>query len=140
VDRPGHSAVKCCRASMANALAKRIVKRNKIVNLILLFLVMVPVSVFVFWVSDELRLGTNSAFAVLVGVPFLVYVGRQYPSKLRDPAFVAFLVAWVVVHVTVFLLVLKSLGFAYYIPFAALELWVGYKLAIHRFGPPSRSK
>jgi hypothetical protein len=118
--------------------------RSKLVNAVLLYLVLVPVSVLVFWASDELRLGTDSTAAlaavVIVGVPFLVYVGRQYPSKLRDPTFLAFLVAWVVIHVIVFLLVLKYFGLLYYIPFAFLELWAGYKLAIQRFGPPSLSK
>jgi hypothetical protein len=115
-------------------------RRSRLVTLVSLVVILLPVGVFVFWVADELQVGIAWAFAVLVGVPFLVYVGRQYPSKLRAPAFVAFLVGWVLVHVAVFLLVLKYLGFAYYIPFAALELWGGYRLAIQRFGPPILSK
>jgi hypothetical protein len=140
VDRLGHSAVKCCRAFMANALGKRKAERNRLVELVLLFVIGVPVSVLLFWVADELRLGTYSAFGAFVGLVFLWAVGRGYRSKFGDPAFIAFFIAWLAVHVTVFLLVLKYLGFLYYYPVVLLEAWVGYTLAIQRFGPPTRSK
>jgi hypothetical protein len=115
-------------------------RRNRLVGFLLFFVIGIPVSACVFWAADEFQIGIGPPTALIVGLPFLVYVGRQYPNKLRDPSFVAFLTAWVVVHVAVFLLVLKYLGLAYYIPFAALELLAGYRLAIRRFGPPILSR
>jgi hypothetical protein len=128
---------------MPNALGKRKARRNRLVDLVLLVGTALLVAVFglgVFWLADNFRLGTGSAFAVLVGPLFLVIVGRGYRSKLRDPGFIAFLLAWLIIHVAVFLLVLKYLGLLYYAPVVFLELWAGYALVIPRFGPPTRSE
>jgi hypothetical protein len=125
---------------MANALGRRKAERNRLVELVLLFVIGVPVSVLLFWVAEELRLGTDSAFGAGMGLVFLWAVGRGYRSKFRDPTFISFFLAWLAIHITIFLLVLRYLGFLYYIPFAALELWAGYHVAIQRFGPPIRSK
>jgi hypothetical protein len=38
--------------------------------------------------------------------------------------------------VGLYLLVLSYLGFLYYLPIVVLELWIGYAIAITKFGPP----
>ena len=63
-------------------------------------------------------------------------VGWGYRRKFRDPVFISFFVAWTLIHVLVFLLVLAYLGFLWYLPIMVLELWVGYTIAIWQFGPP----
>lgn len=128
------------RAAMENAPGKQKAERNRLVELVLLVVVGLPVSFLLFWLADELALGPDWAFGVGMGLVFLWVVGRGYRSKLRDPAFIAFFTAWLVIHIAVFLLVLRRLGFLYYIPLVPLELWVGYYVAILRFGPPSPSK
>jgi len=68
---------------------------------------------------------------------FFAIVGWGYRRRFRDPAFVAFFLAWMLVHVALYLLVLGYLGLPFYIPIAVLELWIGYTLAIWQFGPPT---
>ena len=85
-------------------------------------------------------LGPYAAMGMGMGLVFLWAVGRGNRSKLRDPAFIAFFIVWLAVHVVLFLVVLKQLGLAYHVPFALLDLWAGYYVAMLHFGPPVRSK
>jgi hypothetical protein len=52
-----------------------------------------------------------------------------------QPSFL-FFVAWTLLHVLVYLLVEAYLGFLWYVPIGAFELWIGYTVAIWQFGPP----
>ncbi len=108
------------------------------------FLLLLGASLFVtlagtaaFWVADEHHVNPGWLFAVGSAILFFVVVGRGYRRKFRDPAFVSFFLAWLFLHVVIYLLVLGYLGFLYYIPIGVLELWIGYTIAIWQFGPPS---
>jgi len=89
-----------------------------------------------FWVADERHINPAWLFAAGAAVVFFLVVGWGYRRKFRDPTFVSFFLAWTLVHVLVYLLVLGYLGLLWYVPIAVLELWVGYTIAIWQFGPP----
>ena len=89
-----------------------------------------------FWFADDHGIDRAWIYGAGAAAIFFVAVGRGYRSLFRSPEFVIFFTIWTVVHVIVFLLVLAYLGFLYYVPIMLLELWVGYTIAILRFGPP----
>jgi Na+-transporting NADH:ubiquinone oxidoreductase subunit NqrE len=89
-----------------------------------------------FWTADSYGFSPAWVFAVGSGLAFFLTVGWGYRSKLRSPSFVTFFLAWMFVHVAVFLLVLGWQGFLYYLPLVIVELWIGYTVAIWLFGPP----
>ena len=120
---------------MANALGGRS-KVGRTKTLILFFAAFLPVATLLFIIAEELHLGADWAFAAGMALIFLWSVGRGYRSKFRDPAFIAFFAGWMTIHVAVFLLALRYVGIAYYIPLALIDLWVGYFVAIRYFGPP----
>jgi hypothetical protein len=69
----------------------------------------------------------------------LQHLPRRVSTQVRGPSFRVFFAAWTLVHSLVFILVLDYLGFPWYIPIAVVELWIGYAVAIWRFGlPPDR--
>lgn len=75
-------------------------------------------------------------FGAWAAVLFFLIVAWGYRRKFREPAFIVFFLAWLLLHVAVYVLVLGYLGFLYYIPIMVLELWLGYTVAIWQFGPP----
>jgi hypothetical protein len=89
-----------------------------------------------FLLADKYHVTEAWVFGAWAAVFFFLIVGLGYRRKFRDPAFVSFFVAWRLVHVLAYLLVLAYLGFPWYIPIAVLELWIGYTIAIRQFGPP----
>ncbi len=89
-----------------------------------------------FWMAHEYHVDPAWLFGAGAAILFFVVVGWGYRSKFRDPAFVSFFLAWTLIHVLLYLLVLAYLGFLWYIPIAVLELWIGYTIAIWQFGPP----
>jgi len=89
-----------------------------------------------FLLADKFRISRGWVFSAWAAVLFFLIVGWGYRSKFRNPSFVSFFVAWTLVHVLLYLLVLEYLGFPWYVPIAVLELWVGYAIAISQFGPP----
>ena len=89
-----------------------------------------------FWIADDYHVNPAWLFAAGTGLVFFLVVGWGYRSKFRSLNFVMFFLAWMFVHVVVFLLVLGWLGFLYYLPFLIVELWIGYSVAIWLFGPP----
>lgn len=124
---------------MGSAIGEEKTKRSKAIDVLLL----IGASVFVaaaftaaFWVTDEHHLSPAWLFAAGAALIFFLVVGWGYRRKFRDPAFVSFFVAWTLIHVLVYLLVLAYLGLPWYVPIAVLELWIGYTIAIWQFGPP----
>jgi len=123
---------------MANALGEEGKKRSKTD-----FVLLLAASLFVaitgtaaFWMADEHSVNPTWLFAAGAAVLFFLVVGWGYRRKFRDPSFVSFFLAWLLVHVAVYLFVLIYLGFLYYHPVVVLELWIGYTIAIWQFGPP----
>ena len=89
-----------------------------------------------FWIADKYEINPAWIFAAQAAVVFFAVVGWGYRRRFRSPAFVSFFVAWLLLHVTFYLLILGHLGLLYYVPFVVMELWVGYAFAIWLFGPP----
>lgn len=124
---------------MDNAVGEEKKKRSKVLDLLLLVgagLVVAAASTAAFWMANERHISPGWLFAAGAALIFFLVVGWGYRRKFRDPAFVSFFLAWTLVHVLVFLLVLAYLGFLWYLPLMVLELWVGYTIAIWQFGPP----
>ena len=126
---------------MDSAVGKFAKKPNKAVDrslLLIASLLVAGIGVAVFWLADDHHINPAWLFAAGAALVFFIVVGRDYRERLKSPQFVLFFIAWLLVHVLVFLLVLGHLGFLWYLPFVVLELWIGYTLAIRIFGLPSR--
>jgi len=124
---------------VVSAIGEERKKRSKKLDFLLLLgasLFVALAGTSVFWVADEHHVNPGWLFAIGSAILFSVVVGRGYRRKFRDPTFVSFFLAWLFLHVVIYLLVLGYLGFLYYIPIAVLELWIGYTIAIWQFGPP----
>ncbi|MBI3404725.1 MAG: hypothetical protein HY046_04640 [Acidobacteria bacterium] len=124
---------------MASVVREEKSKRSKTNDSLLLlgaglFVAVVPTAAF--WLADVYHVSEVWLFALVGAAGFFVAVGWGYRSKFRSPAVVVFLAVWMLLHVAIYLLVLSYLGFLYYLPIMVLELWVGYAVAIWRFGPP----
>jgi multisubunit Na+/H+ antiporter MnhB subunit len=124
---------------MDSAVGEEKKKRSKVLDLLLLVgagLIVAAASTAAFWMAEEHHISPGWLFAAGAALIFFLVVGWGYRRKFRDPAFVSFFLAWTLVHVLVFLLVLAYLGFLWYLPIMLLGLWVGYTIAIWQFGPP----
>jgi hypothetical protein len=120
---------------MASATGEEKKARRKVADWRLLLGVIAAGGV-AFWFADDYGIDRAWIYGAGAAAIFFVAVGRRYRSLFRSPEFVIFFTIWALIHVIVFLLVLAYLGFLYYIPIMLLELWVGYMIAIRRFGPP----
>ena len=124
---------------MDNGAGEERKKRSKTLDFLLLIvasLCVAAVSAAAFWVADDNHINPAWLFGAGAAVIFFLVVGWGYRRKFRDPVFVSFFLAWLLIHVAVYLLVLGYLGFPYYLPIVVLELWIGYAIAIWQFGPP----
>jgi hypothetical protein len=119
--------------SPRTSLGKKLLDRLALVGSALL---LSAVGTGVFLWADKHRVNVAWIFGGSMCLIFLRIVGWPYRSKFRSTTFIAFFVAWLLVHVGIYLLVLDYLGVLYYMPIVVLELWVGYTLAIWQFGPP----
>jgi|SRR5450755_924305 FtsH-binding integral membrane protein len=90
-------------------------KRNKTLDLFLLLgasLFVAVIATAAFWVADEHHVNPAWLFATGAAILFLAVVGWGYRRKFRDPVFVSFFLAWLLLHVTIYLLVLGLSGFS----------------------------
>jgi hypothetical protein len=127
------------RGSMDNAVGDGRKKRSKALDFLLLIgasLFVAAASAAAFWVADARHINPAWLFGAGAALIFFLVVGWGYRRKFRDPAFVSFFLAWTLLHVLVYLLVLVYLGFLWYLPIMVVELWIGYTIAIWQFGPP----
>jgi hypothetical protein len=83
-----------------------------------------------FWLADTHHISPAWPVGALAAISFFI---RQF----RLPTFALFAVAWLLVHVFIFLFAMGSLGLFFYLPFLVAELWIGFMAAIWLFGPPS---
>ncbi len=89
-------------------------------------------------VSEAYHISPAWLLSFWAAVGFLGMVTKTYGlHKLRSPHFAGFSAAWLVMHICVFLLVLAYLGFLYYLPLLAAELFLSFMMAIWLFGPPA---
>jgi uncharacterized membrane protein len=124
---------------MDSVLGNGVKKRSRAVDMLLLIgaaLLVAGLSTGAALLSLAYNISPAWLLAFWVAVIFFLVVGWGYRRKFRDPVFVSFFLAWLLVHVAVYLLVLGYLGFLYYLPIVVLELWIGYTIAIWQFGPP----
>lgn len=101
-------------------------------------LVLIAAGIGVFLWAQNHHINVAWVFGGWVSLIFLGIVGWPFRSKFRLPNFVAFFVAWLILHAVIFLLVINYFGFGYYVPIVMLELWIGYTLLIWQFGPPDQ--
>lgn len=116
-----------------------ITNKRRVYNLLLLFISALLVAAAVtasFWIADEYHIQAAWVFVAQGALVFFAVVGWGYRNKFGSPQFLMFFIAWLFVHVTIYILVLGYLGFLFYIPIVVLELWIGYALAISQFGHP----
>ncbi len=90
-----------------------------------------------FWIADSRHINRGWVFALGAAVLFFLVVGSGYRSKFRNPAFAAFFTVWLVAQAGTFGILLSFFGLFLSISVFLLELWVGYTIAIWRFGPPA---
>ena len=83
-------------------------------------------------ISDEWFLGGCMSLVLIGGG------GWPFRNKFRNPAFIAFLLVWLPVHLAIFFYVVAEVGFFPYPPVLLLELWIGYTITILFFGQPAR--
>jgi FtsH-binding integral membrane protein len=124
---------------MDTAVGEEKKKRSKALDFVLLVgasLFVAAASAAAFWRAAERHKSPAWLFGAGAALIFFLIVGWGYRRKFREPTFVSFFLAWALVHVLVFLLVLAYLGFLWYLPIMVLELWIGYTIAIRQFGPP----
>ena len=113
---------------------KRLIDRLALLGAALL---MIGLGGSAFLLAQKYHVSEAWVFGAWAAVFFFVIVGWGYRRKFRDPAFVSFFLAWMLLHVLVYLLALAYLGFLWYVPIVVLELWIGYTIAIWQFGPPA---
>ncbi len=79
-------------------------------------------------------------FFGLVSVVFVAGAREDYRKEFRSPRFVAFVIGWVVINITVITVVLSLLGWVWLIPALFLEQALFYMTAYWFFDvhPPSR--
>jgi hypothetical protein len=127
---------------MADALGEGRKKRSKVIDMLLLLgtaLLVAALSTGAALISEAYHVSPAWLLSFWAGVGFLGIIGKTFGTrKLKSPTFAAFSAAWLVIHVCVFLFVLDYLGFLYYLPFLAAELFLGFITAIWLFGPPAK--
>ncbi len=104
---------------MLNAAGEERKKRSKALDFFLLLVTSLCVAAAIpaaFFVAKKHHIGPEWIFGALAAVLFFPVVGWGYRSKFRSAAFVAFFLAWTLVHAAVFVLVLEYLGLLYYAP------------------------
>jgi hypothetical protein len=115
-------------------------KHGRVVDTLLLVgvaLLIAALSAAAALVSEEHHLSPAWLLALWAGIGFFIIIGRTYGvRKFRSPSFTLFSIAWLLMHVCVFLAVLAYFGFLYYLPFLVAELFIGFMAAIWLFGPP----
>ena len=115
------------------------IRGNKLIDRLALLgaaVLLITVGGGAFLLADKYHVSEAWVFAAWAAAFFFVIVGWGYRRKFRDPIFVSFFLAWMMLHVVVYVAVLGYLGFLYYVPIVVLELWIGYTVAIWQFGPP----
>jgi len=93
-----------------------------------------------FLIADFYRINPLWIFASLISIVFFAGAREDYRKEFKSVRFVAFIVGWVVVNATVFILVLGLLGWLWLVPILLVEQFLFYMTAYWLFGirPPSR--
>jgi hypothetical protein len=86
------------------------------------------------WIADAYHINAMWVFLFWNSL-FIVHLAfKDFRTHLRKPAFVAFLIAWGVVHGVVVVAMMRRIPVALWIFVISLELLIGYLLADRIFG------
>ena len=118
-------------------------RRNRTLDTIYLIgaaLVVCAIGVGAFVLAVIYHLNPLWIFFGLVSVVFVAGAREDYRKEFRSPRFVAFVIGWVVINITVITVFLSLLGWVWLIPALSLEQVLFYMTAYWFFDvpPPSR--
>jgi hypothetical protein len=93
-----------------------------------------------FVITEIRHISPMWVFLSLISIGFFAAVGWDYRKEFRSVRFVLFFCGWLVVNIAVFVEVVASFGWLYWIPALFLELFFFYATADWLFGlkPPLR--
>jgi hypothetical protein len=86
--------------------------------------IVVLLSLFAF--ADLLHLNPKWISMLATTVAFFAAIGWDYRKQFRSPSFVLFFVAWVSIHLVIFVTVLGSMGWVYWFAALFVELFLFY--------------
>ncbi len=103
-------------------------------------LLVCALSVGAFVFAEVHHLNPMWVFLPLMAAAFLAGVGWDYRKEFKSVAFLTFFCGWAVLHVVVFVAVVGSYGWLYWIPTVVVEQAFFYMSAYWLFGlqPPPR--
>ena len=111
--------------------------KSKFRDQALLFLAALAVCVIggaIIWLGEIYHLSPLWWFLLCSSIVFIAVVGKNYRNQLRKPAFLAFMILWLFIHLVVFAVFLIYSSWMYWALLVPFELWVGYIVAYSLFG------
>jgi len=95
-----------------------------------------------FLLADKYHIDSVWVLLAWVSAGFLAGVGWDYRAQFRSIPFISFFVAWLLLHLVIFVLVVSRFGWLYWLVALFLELFFFYATAELLFGlkPPLRRR
>jgi hypothetical protein len=95
-----------------------------------------------FLLADKYHIDSVWVLLAWVSVGFFAGVGWDYRAQFRSMPFSSFFVAWLLLHLVIFVLVVSRFGWLYWLAALFLELFFFYATAELLFGlkPPLRRR
>ncbi len=95
-----------------------------------------------FLLADRYHIDSVWVLLAWVSVGFFAGVGWDYRAQFRSISFISFFVAWLLLHLLIFILVVSRLGWLYWLVALFLELFFFYATAELLLGlkPPLRRR
>jgi hypothetical protein len=87
-----------------------------------------------FWLADEYRVNPAFIFLGWNSIALIPLFVKKFRTHLKRPSFIAFLIAWMVVHGLVMVVLTRWVPILYWAPFIFLDLLVGFLAANWLFG------
>jgi hypothetical protein len=118
-------------------------QRSRILDMFYLIcaaLLVCVLGVGAFLLADIYHISPLWVFFGLISVGFFAGAREDYRKEFRSPRFVAFVIGWLVVNVTVVIFVVGTFGWLWLIPALLLEQSLFYLTAYWFFGVPLPSK
>jgi hypothetical protein len=118
-------------------------RRKKFADRVVLIgsaLLVISVGTVLFLLADHYHIEPVWVLLLWVSVGFFAAVGWDYRSKFRSVPFLLFLVAWLLLHLLIFMVVMSNFGWLEWISALLVELFFFYATAHWLFGlhPPGR--
>jgi hypothetical protein len=95
-----------------------------------------------FLLADKYRIDSVWVLLAWVSIGFFAGVGWDYRTQFRSLPFISFFIAWALLHLLIFVLVVSRFGWLYWFAALLLELFFFYATAQLLFGlkPPLRRR